>query len=130
MRDRPSGADLLAIARRTLTETILPGLADDRRIAALMVARAIEIAEREAAGGDAAQRAFAAAVAMLYGEAPPALGRADDVAAAARRLAARLARDLRAGTLDQEKRAKAWRILMADADVRVAESNPRYRDSG
>ncbi len=129
MRDRPSGADLLAIARRTLLETVLPGLADDRRIAALMIARAIEIAEREAASGDAAQRAFAAATAMLYGEALPALGRSDDVATAWRRLATRLARDLRSGTLDREKRAKAWRILMADAEARVGESNPRYRDA-
>ena len=130
MRDRPSGADLLAIARRTLMDTVLPGLTDDRRIAALMVARAMEIAEREATSGDAAQRAFVAAAAMLYGEAAPALGRQDEVTAAWRRLTARLARDLRASALDQEKRAKAWRILMADAEFRVGESNPRYRDAG
>lgn len=130
MRDRPSGADLLAIARRTLVETVLPALGDDRRIAALMIARAMEIVEREAAAGDAGQRAFIAGVAMLYGEAAPAVTRYDDVEAAWKRLASRLSRDLRGGTLDREKQTRAWRLLVADAEARVAESNPRYRDAG
>jgi hypothetical protein len=47
MRDRPRGADLVAEARRVLTETVLPGLAPETRYQALMVIRAMDLAEQE-----------------------------------------------------------------------------------
>ena len=124
MRDRPAGADLLAIARETLLREVVPGLPDERKVAALMVARAIEIAQREAAAGDAAARDAAAAIATLYGEPRPA----GDDAEARQRYAKRLAADLRAGALDAAQRVAAWRALFAHADARVAESNPRVRE--
>jgi hypothetical protein len=124
MRDRPAGADLLAIARETLLREVLPGLPEERKIAALMVARAIEIVQRETAAGDDATRAAANAIAALYGEAPPA----GELAASWRALATRLARDLRAGTLDARQRAAAWDALFAHADGRLADSNPRLRE--
>ena len=46
-RDRPDAAELLAVARAALERDILPGLAGDARLAALMAARAMAIAERE-----------------------------------------------------------------------------------
>src|SRR5437899_4735295 len=106
MRDRPAGADLLAIARATLLREVLPGLPEERRMAGLMVARAIEIAQREAAAGDAATRTAVAAVAALYGEKVPADAPAD----AWQRSANRLAGDLRAGRLDAAQREAAWRV--------------------
>jgi hypothetical protein len=123
-RDRPAGADLLAIARETLLRDLVPGLPDERKVAALMVARAIEIAQREAAAGDVAARTALAAAAALYGDPAPA----GDVDAAWQRYAKRLAGDLRAGTLDAAQRDAAWRALFAHADARVAESNPRVRE--
>ena len=47
MRDRTSGADLLQVAREALTAEILPGLAGRQRYAALMVANALKMVERE-----------------------------------------------------------------------------------
>jgi hypothetical protein len=126
MRDRPAGADLLAIARETLLREVVPGLPEERRMAALMVARAIEIAQREAAAGDGATRAAVAAVAALYGEAAPG----GEPATAWRNLASRLARDLRVRALDPAQRIAAWQALFAHADARLAESNPRLREEG
>jgi hypothetical protein len=124
MRDRPAGADLLAIARETLLREVVPGLPEERKLAALMVARAIEIAQREAAAGDVATRAAVDAIAGLYGERAPS----GDLAEAWPRCARRLAADIRAGTLDATQRCVAWRALLAHADARIAESNPRARD--
>jgi hypothetical protein len=47
MRDRPRGVDLVAEARRVLTETVLPGLASETRYQALMVIRAMDLTEQE-----------------------------------------------------------------------------------
>lgn len=47
MRNETSGADLLQVAREALMGEILPGLAGNQRYAALMVANALKMAERE-----------------------------------------------------------------------------------
>jgi len=125
MRDRPAGADLLAIARETLMREVIPGLPDERKLAAMMAARAIEIVQREAEAGDAPIRAAVQALATLYGEAVPD----GNLEPAWRRLAGRLAADLRADALGDAQRLAAWRALLAHADARVGESNPRARDA-
>jgi hypothetical protein len=124
MRDRPNGRDLLAIARETFAREILPALGPERRLAALMVANALSIVERELAAGDAPARAQLEALASFYGETLAA----PDAAALAResaRLCRRLAQDLRHGRLQGPRRAEAHRILLAEARTRVAESNPK-----
>jgi hypothetical protein len=45
--DRPDGAELLAMARATLLEDILPELPQARRYDALMIASAMAMAKRE-----------------------------------------------------------------------------------
>ena len=45
--DRPHGAALLAIARRTLEADLMPALSGDRRATARMIARAVAMVERE-----------------------------------------------------------------------------------
>lgn len=47
MRDLPCGAELLAEARCVLTDAVLPSLAPDSRYQALMIIRAMDLAERE-----------------------------------------------------------------------------------
>lgn len=47
--DRPGGAELLALARRTLLEELLPSLPDEKRYQALMLANALAIVGRELA---------------------------------------------------------------------------------
>ena len=48
--DAPSGAALLASARRTFLDRLLPTLPDERRYEGLMIANAMGVAERELAG--------------------------------------------------------------------------------
>lgn len=63
MRDRPHGADLLAVARRALLNDVAPALTGSPRYVALMVANAIGIASRELEEADrfeGAQRAVLA----------------------------------------------------------------------
>jgi Domain of unknown function (DUF6285) len=47
VRDRPNGADLLAVARRSLLDDVAPALKGQPRYLALMVANAMGIALRE-----------------------------------------------------------------------------------
>ena len=60
--DRPDGAELLAVARATLLEDLLPELPQSRRYQALMIANAMAMARRElesrslAAEGDALEQ--------------------------------------------------------------------------
>lgn len=49
MRDKTSGGDLLQTAREALLQEILPSLAGQQRYAALMVANALKMVERELA---------------------------------------------------------------------------------
>ena len=56
MHDRPKGADLLAEARRVLTDTVIPGLNAKVRYQALMVLRAMELAEQELRAGSQVEK--------------------------------------------------------------------------
>lgn len=58
MLEKPDGADLLATARQTVLEELLPALPPEKALAARMVAAAIALALREgAAAGEAALEA-------------------------------------------------------------------------
>ncbi len=65
MADETAGADLLQAARDALVTEVLPGLAGPQRFAALMVANALKMVERELAvngqlcAADSAVQAFA-----------------------------------------------------------------------
>ena len=94
MRDRPSAAELLRIARQTLADELLPALPEERKLDALIIASVIAIAAREAAFGDAPLRAELARLAAIYGDKPPP---DEALAAAVERLSRRLAVDIRRG---------------------------------
>jgi hypothetical protein len=100
--DRPDALALIAEARHTLLEAVLPALSGEPRIAALMVANALGIAERDLAQG--APAAAAAAYARLAAD-PAAL-----VAA------------IRSGAHDADPAAHA--ALTEAARARVAASRP------
>lgn len=68
MRDRPNGADLLAVARRSLLDEVAPALTGQPRYVALMVANAIGIASRELAEADRFARAQRAVLAKSAGD--------------------------------------------------------------
>ncbi|MGE3933209.1 MAG: DUF6285 domain-containing protein [Rhodospirillaceae bacterium] len=114
MHDRPAALELLAAARDTVADTLVPALPEEQRYAARLVAAAIATALRELAAGDAAASAERRALAALYGDDP----------AADRRLAA----DIRAGAFDppSERRDAVLALLRADVDARLSVSNPGY----
>lgn len=116
MRDRPDGAALLGFARDALLRDLAPLLPAERRHEAVLIARAMAIAEREAAAGDAPLRACQAALGELLGE--------GDLDTLLRRLAAAI----RAGDYDapSPQRAEVKRLLWAITLQKLRESNPDY----
>jgi hypothetical protein len=112
--DRPTGAELLDLAREAFQRDILPALPDDRRLAALMILNVMGIAGREIAAGAAPRRQLAARLAGLYGPGEP-----DG-------LFRRLAAEIRAGAFDEGAPRDAARELLWDlAKAKARAANPR-----
>jgi Domain of unknown function (DUF6285) len=65
MRDRPNGAELLAVARRSLLEEVAPALQGQPRYVTLMVANAMGIALRELEEAERFERAQSVALAHV-----------------------------------------------------------------
>lgn len=124
MKTQPNAADLLAIARATLLDQLLPALPEELRYDALMIANAIAIASREHAAGDAPAQAELARLQGLFGEsgeipAGPAL------ATSLVKLNQRLAADVRTGRFDDKERKALLDHLEKTSADELAISNPR-----
>ncbi len=115
MRDRPVADDLLALARDTVLQDLLPQLPPSAHYSARMVANAIAIARRES-GVSTAQAEAVATLAALAGSDGP-------VEAWPHRLVMRI----RAGAFDHApaSRRELLDALMAWTRGRVAIANPR-----
>jgi hypothetical protein len=83
MLPRPGAADLLQMAQQALQENVAKDLAGEAKLAVLMAARAMAIAEAELREGPAADAAELKRIQALYPDPP-----GPDLAAARRRLAA------------------------------------------
>jgi Domain of unknown function (DUF6285) len=127
MLDRPTGAELLAEARRTLLELLLPLLPADRRYDGLMIANAMAIAARELAGADSLRKAVDALAPLVQVESADAAP-AEQV----RQLEGQLARDIRAGVYDApgSRRDAARRYLREVTIARLQLSNPKALGEG
>ncbi|HKO08379.1 MAG TPA: DUF6285 domain-containing protein [Alphaproteobacteria bacterium] len=123
MRDRPSAADLIEIAREVLQQELLPRLPPELRIHGLMVANALANAEREISAGMAPLVAELGRLASRYGKAMDACG-GEQLQAVLERLNRRLVADIRAGRLDGNREIADH--LFATAVAAVRESNPKY----
>lgn len=124
MRDRPNGARLLAQARATLLEILLPALPKDKQFEARLTANAIAIAAREIDTGQAPLDADLEALADLFSERDLALTANSETGhEALERLSWRVAAEIRAGRRDGD--AKLYEILLRSVTWRVAETNPR-----
>jgi hypothetical protein len=124
MNDRPDAAELLAIARQTLLDTLLPRLPADQRYTALMIANAMAIASREHAAGDAAAQAELSRLRELFAEhAKPLAGAA--LAAALEGYNRRLATEIRHGRFDDRERAALRVHLEKTTADKLAVANPR-----
>ncbi len=130
MRERPTGEELLTIARKVLREELMPLLPDERRYDALMVANAMAIAARQIAFGDAPERRERQNLAGLLGDTEDGDGRAaadEPVGDLTRRLSA----EIRGGAFDPgTPRHDAARAFLLDVTVqRLRESAPRYLEA-
>ena len=109
MRDRPDGTELLRQARATLLEDLLPGLPEDRRYEALMVASAMAIAARELAFREDREAERDALETILRAAA------GQDIAQALDSLLRRLAAEIREGKQDRD--AEVHDLLLRDAEL-------------
>ena len=126
MRERPTGEELLIVARKVLREELMPLLPEERRYDALMVANAMAIAARQIAFGDDPERREWHNLAGLFGETPQDDGMADMREAAGERYR-RLSTDIRGGAFDPgTPRHDAVRAFLLDSAVqKLRESAPR-----
>jgi len=113
MRELPSGAGLLDIARDVLREDLLPALPEGKRYQALMVANAMAIVMRQIEAGEGATDVERTALEVLLGFAETPSG-----------LNSEMARRIRGGKADE---VDVWQALHEIAVGKVAESNPKYR---
>jgi hypothetical protein len=119
----PDAAALLATARETLVDDLLPRLPAEHRYAALMVANAMGIAAREFVHGPQARvREIERLRPLAAQHVPPSPPQAGDVHALRRAVAAAI----RAGGFDDVAPARALHAaLLAIAADRLAISDPR-----
>ncbi len=124
MSDRPTGAELLAEARRALVEDLLDLLPAERRYDGLMIANAMAISARELDAGDEPAAARLASLRRLY---QTGLGAGRSRRGALLGLERRLAADIRAGLFDApgERRRAVVAHLRRSVLARLAISNPK-----
>lgn len=112
MREQPTGAELLAIAREVLRKELLPLLPKEKAYDALMIANAMSIAERQLQQGEQAQHNEQAALSQLLQQ-----------DATLPILTQVFAQKIRAGEFDEN--AQARKILIDSVVQRVRESAPK-----
>ena len=124
MNDIPDAPELLAIARSTLIDKLLPRLPEDLRYDALMIANAMAIAAREQSAGAAAARTEVARLQGLLSEAEAPLAESTLQSARAG-LKRHLAAAIRTGRFDDRDRDALLAHLAQTAADELAVSNPR-----
>jgi hypothetical protein len=120
--EQPDALELLAIARDTLLQEVLPALDGERRYHGLMIANAMAIAMRELAAGVDMQHQLED-LRGLYEHDEPPQGESTEQALA--RLEARLASDLRRGVLDGGAQYAVRRWLRRRIESCLELSNPK-----
>lgn len=118
MLNPPFGHDLLAIARRTLLDDLIPLLPPDKVYEARMVANAMAIAGREIARADYSDSEADERIAAFYREAGigPALSAAESS----------LAELIRTRRIDNAHAQRLYALLVSLTRAKLALSNPKY----
>lgn len=125
MRANPDACGLLDIAAETLRKDILPHVPPEARYAALMVANALSIAEREVAGLDDAGRTMLAAFVPLYGEDADGSLSGEELGRRVDALQHRLCIEIAAGDFDRDGQEALIGCLEAIVGARLGISNPK-----
>ena len=125
--EQPEAADLLALARETLLEKVLPELSGEARYQALMIASAMAMAEREISA-DPAQLANEAQMLLgLYEHDDAAVNQ--DPEQIMQRLRTQFARELRRGEFDGGLQFAVRKLLRHQLERQLAVSKPRVLGS-
>lgn len=126
MRNRPTGDELLAIARQTIKEELLPHLPKDKVYDALMIMNAMGIAARQIEYGESPQVVELGALDDLLGEEFQGLTLEGQLQEANQVLAERI----RKGEFDPGSDAfeQLFPTLWQNALQTVRESAPKYLD--
>jgi len=143
MHDRPDGPALLRLARELLLDDLMPLLPAERRSDALLIAKAMAIAEREAKADERPSREILRDLEMLYRDTltQPARRAGSTLSRVAGQGAEcseagegefealrRFASDLRAGAFEgsapreRDARALLWRLTIA----KLRQANPQF----
>jgi len=112
MRPKPSGAELLDLARRVLRDDVAAELSGPARYKALMAANAMAIVGRQMAAGTEAEVRMLERLTAILGH---------DGACAD--LEGELAKALRAGDFGDDRDVHA--LLLESVEAKLRESNPR-----
>lgn len=118
MRNRPTGEELLATARRVLLDDLLPALPADRSYEALMIANAMAIASRELIRCSGNDRLDDDAIAQFYRDAD-----LDQAAGASEHALARL---IRSRAIGARHETRLFELLLTLTRDKLALSNPKY----
>lgn len=122
MTERPTGPELLEIARSALVEQLVPHLPPEHRYTALMIGAAMAIARREMAAGEDCLRSEISAIERLLGDdADPSLPLPEALETLNREFSVRLRR----GDFDS-RMTDAQTVLRRSVLARLAVSNPDY----
>lgn len=120
MREQPDAANLLACAERSLRNELLPVLAPSQRQVALMIAKAMGIAQRQLALGEGPEQQELTEINQLLG------GLGTQAATSVREANIQLAKWIRHGSFDQgQSRTDCHRLLREITRRRLAESDPK-----
>ena len=125
MNNAPDGAELLRVAQKVLRERLMPGIGEDRRYEALMVANAMAIASRELQAGESDLRRELRMLTQLYGDTTVGESGSSTKEKVAS-LNKRLARDIRSGVLDGACAQGVRALLKSQVTARLRVSNPKY----
>ncbi|BAI72220.1 hypothetical protein AZL_015820 [Azospirillum sp. B510] len=125
MRANPDARGLLEIAASTFRADVLPHVAPEARFAALMIANALEIAERELKGLDAAGHSMLEALALLYGEDADGALSGGDLGKRVEALQHRLCIEIGAGDFDHDGQDVLMDSLEAIVRARLGIANPK-----
>lgn len=118
MRNRPTGEELLAIARRTLLDHLLPLMPAERSYEALMIANAMAIASRELTRCNGDDAVADRHIAQFYREA--GLDPGTEVSEYA------LARLIRSRAVDAQHASTLFELLLTLTRDKLALSNPKH----
>ena len=128
MLNPPDGQELLIFARREELKLAASGDPGKSRYLNLLIKRAREIAERDAARSAAAGRQELTLLNAVYGT-DVDVGETQALHHRLYILNARLAADLRARRLDRAQQAAVLELLGAQVRARLAITNPKYLDT-